>query len=367
MPKLVEGDRIFVKQARHPLIDAKQVVPIDFTVGGDVRALLVTGPNTGGKTVTLKTAGLFVLLAQSGLFLPCEKAEMPVFRGVYADIGDEQSIEQSLSTFSSHMVNIVFILKKARRGVLVLLDELGAGTDPVEGAALAISILETMVEKGAVVACTTHYSELKSYAMSHPGFINAGMEFDVESLRPTYKLMIGYAGSSNAFAISSRLGIPSAVIERAKQQIDSEAASFEKALGEAEQLRRLAEEERARLAEELQAKQVAFEKELEARQAKAANRCALRKRWKSAAHAGNCAHAGQRSHRYGQAGRQGRKQCPARTAYAKRAGTAKTAAGNRAAEKRTAAGAGQCAEKGAAGRKRVCHHAGRQRHRAGTC
>lgn len=269
-PKLVEGDRIFVKQARHPLIDAKQVVPIDFTVGGDVRALLVTGPNTGGKTVTLKTAGLFVLLAQSGLFLPCEKAEMPVFRGVYADIGDEQSIEQSLSTFSSHMVNIVFILKKARRGVLVLLDELGAGTDPVEGAALAISILETMVEKGAVVACTTHYSELKSYAMSHPGFINAGMEFDVESLRPTYKLMIGYAGSSNAFAISSRLGIPSAVIERAKQQIDSEAASFEKALGEAEQLRRLAEEERARLAEELQAKQAAFEKELEARQAKAA-------------------------------------------------------------------------------------------------
>ena len=152
----------------------------------------------------------------------------------------------------------------------MLLDELGAGTDPVEGAALAISILETMVEKGAVVACTTHYSELKSYAMSHPGFINAGMEFDVESLRPTYKLMIGYAGSSNAFAISSRLGIPNAVIERAKQQIDSEAASFEKALGEAEQLRRLAEEERARLAEELQAKQAAFEKELEARQAKAA-------------------------------------------------------------------------------------------------
>lgn len=215
-----------VRQARHPLIDDKQVVPIDYTVGGDLRALLVTGPNTGGKTVTLKTAGLFVLLAQSGLFLPCEKAEMPVYRAVFADIGDEQSIEQSLSTFSSHMVNIVFILKKARPGVLVLLDELGAGTDPVEGAALAISILETMVEKGAVVACTTHYSELKSYAMSHPGFLNAGMEFDVESLRPTYKLMIGYAGSSNAFAISSRLGMPERVIQRAKDQMDSEAAAL---------------------------------------------------------------------------------------------------------------------------------------------
>ncbi|MFR8078134.1 MAG: endonuclease MutS2 [Christensenellales bacterium] len=268
-PILVEGDQMTVRQARHPLIDDKQVVPIDYTVGGDLRALLVTGPNTGGKTVTLKTAGLFVLLAQSGLFLPCEKAEMPVYRAVFADIGDEQSIEQSLSTFSSHMVNIVFILKKARPGVLVLLDELGAGTDPVEGAALAISILETMVEKGAVVACTTHYSELKSYAMSHPGFLNAGMEFDVESLRPTYKLMIGYAGSSNAFAISSRLGMPERVIQRAKDQMDSEAAAFERALAEAEQLRKQAEQSREQLTYDLQSQREAFDRELAQQKAQA--------------------------------------------------------------------------------------------------
>lgn len=252
MPRISEGDRLELKQARHPLIPKDQVVPIDLVCGAEVRALIVTGPNTGGKTVTLKTAGLFAWMAQSGLFLPAEKAMMPVYRGVYADIGDEQSIEQSLSTFSSHMGNIARILNQAGEGVLVLLDELGAGTDPVEGAALAIAILQEMKEKGASMIATTHYSELKSFAMTAEGFLNAAMEFDVASLRPTYKLIVGYAGSSNAFEISRRLGIPERIISAAKEQVNQDAAMLENAIAKAEQLRIQAEKDAEQAQAELQ-------------------------------------------------------------------------------------------------------------------
>lgn len=243
-PVIVEQDTLLLQAARHPLIASEEVVPVDITCGGEIRALIITGPNTGGKTVTLKTAGLFVMLAQTGMFVPCAKAELPIFSAVFADIGDEQSIEQSLSTFSSHMVNLVEILRKTGQHCLVLVDELGAGTDPVEGAALAIAVLQSLVEKGSLAIATTHYSELKSFAMTTPGFLNAGMEFDLESLRPTYKLLIGFAGSSNAFEISRRLGMPEEVIRCAKGHVEQGAASLEQALAAAETLRLQAEKER---------------------------------------------------------------------------------------------------------------------------
>ena len=243
MPDITDEDIINIKSARHPLIDSEKVVPIDIICGGDIRALIVTGPNTGGKTVTLKTAGLFALMAQTGLFLPCEKAKMPVFREIYADIGDEQSIEQSLSTFSSHMTNIVEIIKNAAKGALVLLDEIGAGTDPVEGAALALAVLEKLRTSGALSIVTTHYSELKTFAMTNDGYENACMEFDAKTLRPTYRLLIGFAGSSNAFEISKRLGLPQDVIDIARSYINTDAAKLEDILSSAEELRIKAQNE----------------------------------------------------------------------------------------------------------------------------
>ena len=238
MPSVADGRWFDLKKARHPLIDKDKVVPIDVALGQEYDSLIITGPNTGGKTVTLKTAGLLCAMAQHGLLIPAhEHSTVCVFTDYLVDIGDEQSIEQSLSTFSGHMKKITGILDNAYKGTLVLLDELGAGTDPAEGAALAVSIIEQLRSQGALIMATTHYSELKVFALETPGVVNASCEFDVESLRPTYKLSVGVPGKSNAFLISEKLGVPARVIQRAQTHLASDDRRLDEVLAQLDDLK----------------------------------------------------------------------------------------------------------------------------------
>lgn len=284
MPKIVVERRIDLKKARHPLIERAKVVPIDVSIGDGFNTLIITGPNTGGKTVTLKTLGLFTLMVQSGLQIPAlESSTMGIFSDVLVDIGDEQSIEASLSTFSSHMVNVADILGRVTDRSLVLFDELGSGTDPIEGAALATAILEHTGKCGALTAATTHYAELKVYALETPGVQNASCEFDIETLRPTYRLIVGTPGKSNAFAISEKLGISEAIIERASQlikrdnkrfedvieRLDTNRIEMEKARGEAEKMRLEYEAFKQKAEEDLKRKIARSEEEIQKQTLKA--------------------------------------------------------------------------------------------------
>lgn len=264
-PRLNDNGEITLRQARHPLL-GEAAVPIDFSMSPHLAGIIITGPNTGGKTVSLKIAGLFVLMAQAGLHLPtADRSTVGVFRGVYADIGDEQSIEQSLSTFSSHMTNIVDILAKAGKNNLVVLDELGAGTDPVEGAALAMAIIDTLLAKGSKVIVTTHYSELKAYAYNHANLANASVEFDIETLRPTYRLLMGVPGRSNAFDIALSLGVNSNVIAKADEYMSKEAREVADFLANLEEGRVETEKAKAE-AKELKMRLEAMELEMRGRE-----------------------------------------------------------------------------------------------------
>jgi DNA mismatch repair protein MutS2 len=263
-PKMNDRGYIRLRKGRHPLIDPEKVVPIDVELGGSYRTIIITGPNTGGKTVTLKTIGLLSLMAASGLFVPAEDgAELAVFDAVFADIGDEQSIEQSLSTFSSHMTNIIRILNQMTSRSLILLDEVGAGTDPTEGSALAIAILDHIHRTGARTVATTHYSELKAYAFNTPGIMNASMEFDVKSLRPTYRLLLGVPGRSNALAIAERLGLDKSIIEASRQHLTSEEQQVDSMIASLEENRLTAENERIE-AEKLHRQVKQLQEQLEA-------------------------------------------------------------------------------------------------------
>lgn len=265
-PVFNENGYINLKKARHPLIDKKAVVPTDIYIGKDFDLLVITGPNTGGKTVTLKTTGLLTLMGQAGLHIPAlSQSELTVFNEIYADIGDEQSIEQSLSTFSSHMKNVISIINDADEHSFVLFDELGAGTDPIEGAALAQAVLEFLHEKHIRTIATTHYSELKLYALSAPGVENASCEFDVQTLKPTYRLLIGIPGKSNAFAISEKLGLPLHIIENAKTLIHEQDESFEDVISKLEKSRTELENEREEISR-LKAEAESIRKDLESKE-----------------------------------------------------------------------------------------------------